>query len=154
MNQPETKAFYKTTEFWGHLVAQILLWAGALPTGGLPSWGTTAISFAGLMGYGVSRGLAKSGSPFNIGATLSAVLHDNTSPDTLPQVGTSDIQPSLPGGDAAGLKGVDAPPASAAQAETLVQEGVTDLAKLADTVRHIASEHPEVVNQLKAEGVL
>lgn len=155
MNTPETKAFYKTTEFWTHLIAQVLLWAGALPTGGLPSWGVTAISFAGLIGYGTSRGLAKSGSPFNLGTTLSAILHNNTAPDELPQVGTSDITPSFPPIDGAGTKGVaQGPPAQAAKAEEIVQQGVTDLAKAAAFIRHVASENPEVIAQLKGEGVL
>jgi hypothetical protein len=157
MKTQETKPFYLTTEFWGHAVLQFLLWVGALPTEGMPAWGKTAISATALIGYGLSRGLAKSGSPFNVDALLSAVLHNNTAPDELPQVGTTDIPPQLPsvdGSGTAGAKPAPQAPAAAAQAEQLVEAGVTDLAKLADQIRHAASEHPEVINQLKSEGVL
>ncbi len=160
---PETKPFYLTTEFWAHAVLQLLTWVGTLPTAGMPG-GKTTFSIAAFVGYALSRGLAKSGSPFEQGeAALSALLHNNgvsTAPTDLPtQAG--DIQPQWPPGDAAGVKGVDQPaaptqqiPAAAAPAAEAVQTGITDLAAIAAKVREVASEHPEVIQQLKSEGIL
>jgi hypothetical protein len=59
----ETKPFYKTSEFWLHAIGQLLLWVGALPTAGAPPWVKSVVSLALVAGYGLSRGLAKSGTP-------------------------------------------------------------------------------------------
>lgn len=62
-NIKETKPFYLTSEFWLHAVGQLLLWLGTLPTDGAPGWVKTVISLALVASYGLSRGVAKSGTP-------------------------------------------------------------------------------------------
>jgi len=160
----ETKPFYLTSEFWLHGVLQLLLWVGALPTQGMPGWGRTVISAVALIGYGLSRGLAKGGSPFeDVTTGLSAVLHDTGAADS-PQAGTTDIPLQLPPTDGAGLKNVSAAQPAAAdvaaevdntgQAAAAVQTGVVGLAKILGDVRHAVTEHPEIVQQLRQEGLL
>jgi hypothetical protein len=68
MKTPQGKPFYITSEFWLHNLAQLLLWAGALPTAGTPGYFKTIVSVAAAAAYIVSRGFAKAGtSPTAIG---------------------------------------------------------------------------------------
>jgi hypothetical protein len=92
----ETKPFYLTSEFWVSAGLQILLWIGALPTDGAPSWAKTAISAAGVVAYALSRGVAKSGPPFKVlshsllpeevDGQSEGVKHENFHPPTEAEV--------------------------------------------------------------------
>lgn len=57
----ETKAGYKTTEFWAALATVILTQVGALHLPG--HYGATIATVAAVLGYVLSRGIAKAGVP-------------------------------------------------------------------------------------------
>jgi hypothetical protein len=136
MKTPETKPFYLTSEFYLLVIAAINTIVISNPTDK-----KTLITdiMAGI--YAVARGIAKSGSPYEGEGS-------EQQPTALPQAGNGDILPALPPPDAAGVKGVQQgePPAARNMPGTLAPK--------LDTVREILTESPEIIEQLKGEGVL
>jgi hypothetical protein len=136
MKTPETKPFYLTSEFYLLVIAAINTIVISNPTDK-----KTLITdiMAGV--YAVARGIAKSGSPYE-GESLEQ------QPTKLPQPGTSDVLPQLPPADAAGVKGAQPgePPVAVPP--------VNSLQGKLDAVREILAESPEIIEQLKSEGVL
>lgn len=128
---PETKPFYLTSEFSLLVVAAANTVVISNPTDA-----KTLISDALVAIYGVIRGISKAGTPYEESTGEAAA--------ELPTQ-TGDIPLSLPAGGS-GLKGVQPAPAAATQS-----------AALPDTLgqaRELLSEHPELVQQLKQEGVI
>lgn len=92
--QTETKPGYLTTEFWLTIVVNVLVQANTIP---VPEKWQGVAALLSVIGYAISRGLAKHGVPRVVA--------------TIPQPDPADVAAALPG--------LMAPPAAVSRARTV-----------------------------------